>query len=338
MSEQYVTITEENGNEALVSLTEAIDKLPTHLSFFIHIPRETQVKRNIRALAVHADVYGEVSRIYCSPPSAEIQGDSSFIKVVCFSRSRRKIKTFLMLLYNSWIADYPIEFCVKEPATFGHHRFNIVKESRQDNSVTLTEDIITIPSIEQSHSCNDKPLSFYKRTWGGKGNISRHSSWEAIKRYTSNVEALLDYLSEPLTSSSEGLSESSKEFKYTKTKQKRKERAQNNTSIRVANIESKLQLMKLQLEEQTKIEGTLQKATGFLEISEFKLDKSKPKSWRREQMRMVLIDYDVGVGINEEDLQSKIVSGFDLENVVDTLIFFKGEKEEKIEHACTRNR
>ena len=84
------------------------------------------------------------------------------------------------------------------------------------------------------------------------------------------------------------------------------------------------------------IAPTLKRAQGILTIGNLSLDKSKLKGWLKEQVRMVLLDTDVGVGLDEEDIQNTTLKGFQLEIVVDALYFFNGDVEAKIEHAVAK--
>ena len=83
-----------------------------------------------------------------------------------------------------------------------------------------------------------------------------------------------------------------------------------------------------------KNQHSLQRAQGILTIGNLSLDKSNPKGWSKEQVETVLLDNDVGVGLEEEQLQGFKIYASDLENVVDSLLSFRGDMEGKIEHAC----
>ena len=78
---------------------------------------------------------------------------------------------------------------------------------------------------------------------------------------------------------------------------------------------------------------TLQRAFGVLKVGDVELDKSKPKSWNSNQIQILLKDCDIGVGLDEEDILNTKLKGNGLENIVDALISFNGDKEAKIEHA-----
>ena len=81
---------------------------------------------------------------------------------------------------------------------------------------------------------------------------------------------------------------------------------------------------------------TLQRASGKLNIGDIQLDKSNPKSWKSDQIRILLTDTDVGVGFEEEQLKEVKVYGSDFEIVVDALLSYNGDKEAKIEHATKK--
>ena len=79
----------------------------------------------------------------------------------------------------------------------------------------------------------------------------------------------------------------------------------------------------------------LQRASGILTNGNIQFDKSKPKTWKADQVRVLLTDDDLGFGFDEEDISNLKLKGFELENVVDALISFNGDKEVKISQACT---
>ncbi|KAF0975925.1 hypothetical protein FDP41_005252 [Naegleria fowleri] len=70
---------------------------------------------------------------------------------------------------------------------------------------------------------------------------------------------------------------------------------------------------------------TLQRATGVLSINDIQLDKSKPKSWK---------DDNVGMGLRDKQLDGVHVFGNHFECFVDALIGFEGNREAKISYAC----
>ena len=70
-------------------------------------------------------------------------------------------------------------------------------------------------------------------------------------------------------------------------------------------------------------------------IGNIQFDKSKPKTWRADKVRILLTGDDAGLGLSENRVKNLDIEGLDIETVVDALISFNGDKEVKISQACT---
>ena len=60
------------------------------------------------------------------------------------------------------------------------------------------------------------------------------------------------------------------------------------------------------------------------------------KELEKEQIYTIMTDDDVGVGLNDSHLEQFKIEGIDIENIVDALISYEGNKEQKIGYVCTK--
>ncbi|KAG2374139.1 hypothetical protein C9374_010976 [Naegleria lovaniensis] len=88
----------------------------------------------------------------------------------------------------------------------------------------------------------------------------------------------------------------------------------------------------------SKQESRLQREVGFLSVQGMTLNKSDCSAWSSHDIHKLLTTPKTsgGIGLVAEQIVGVTLYGSDLETVVDALIRFEGDDEDKIEHACAQ--
>ena len=278
-----------------------MEKTPKQASvvMLINVPRGKQAKTIIKSIAKYFDIKGTVQRINVYQVKIVFESNHHINLGLFTSEVYFKFKQFNLVDFYFEEKKYLTSFDILKANTY------VVESSNRNSS----DDDSKIPKISVQFS-KDEAIT-----------------WNLVKAFVEKC-TLLTAISE----SSENISESENQEIG---------KLQFLDSLKQASeiIEKKkLKRSKKhhELDKPISAKKNLERIEGSLIIGSHVLNKNNPKSWSPEQVKVVLLDTKLGVGLDEEEFQNLKLKGRDLYYIVDALISFNGDKEAKINYAFSQ--